>query len=416
MINYGIVEAYFEALAMPLPVLTENTDWKGKRVILRADFNVPLQEGKILDDYKIIQTLPTLRYLVKHGASIILVSHLGRPEGKKKRTLSLRPIARELERKLRRKILFLDQYRPSITWAKIKSRLERLPAGSVTLLENIRFSTLEDDPSSSLVKDLARCGDVFILDGFGVSHRQSATVTGITRYLPSFAGLLLAKEVMGLQQVMKKPALPLVLVIGGAKADTKIPIIKQFARRANAIVLGGALVSEYLAARGHAVGAFKANPALGKMLVQAVKHARVILPRDVVVGTLDGKRVEVLKITEDFSLGDTDRAIYDVGPLTIKEFEKHLAKARTIIWNGALGFFEKKPYSSGTFALARAMGVATRNQGAFTVAGGGETVEILRHLKLLSSYSLVSTGGGAMLEFLSGTALAGVSALLAKHN
>jgi phosphoglycerate kinase len=396
---------------MPLPVLSDHTDWKGKRVIVRADFNVPLKDGKILDDYKIIQTLPTLRYLVKRGASIILVSHLGRPEGKIKRALSLRPIARELEKKLRRKILFLDQYRSSATWSKIKSRLDRLPAGSVTLLENIRFSALEDDPASSLAKDLASCADIFVLDGFGVSHRQAASVTGITKYLPSFAGLLLEKEVMGLQQVMKKPALPLVLVIGGAKADTKIPIIKQFARRANVILLGGALVSEYLAACGHAVGVFKANQALGKMLMQAIKKAHVILPRDVVIGTPDGKRVEILKITENFSLVDTERAIYDVGPLTIKEFEKNIAKARTVIWNGALGFFEKKSYSSGTFALARAVGAATRNQGAFTVAGGGETVEILRHLKLLSSYSLVSTGGGAMLEFLSGTSLAGVAAL-----
>lgn len=398
---------------MPLPRIEDVAEWSGKIVLVRVDFNVPLEKGRVKDDFKITETIPTIRYLSQRRAKIILVSHLGRPNGRREPTLSLQPIARHLERLLRRSVVFFDHsLTHASSWTRdVRASIEALRPGSVMMLENIRFSPDEDNDQGSLARLLATCADVFVLDGFGVVHRKAASVTGITRYLPSYAGLLLAREVAGLEHVLSNPKRPLVLVLGGAKAESKIPLLKQFAQRAEIIVLGGTVMSVYLAATGFSVGGSLPDRNVGKKLLALLKRTRVVLPLDVVVGKADGRDARVMEINEDFAITKADEIIYDVGPKTIKLFGTVLNTARTIVWNGALGRFEVAAYRAGTFALARLLGKQGK-AGAHVIAGGGETAQIIRSLRLAKHYTLVSTGGGAMLEFLSARRdLPGIAAL-----
>jgi len=387
----------------------------GKIVLLRVDYNVPLKKSKILDDEKIIKSLPTIQALQAKEAKIIIVTHLGRPEGKIVPTLKVNPLALRLGELLKQRIVKLD----SKNWAKSggdQMRLEMLTTidamrpGEVAMLENIRFSKDEEGNKGTLAEELANLADIFVLDGFAVSHRADASVVGVAKYLPVFAGLLMETEVKALSKVLQRPRKPLVAIIGGIKAETKIPVIKNLLKKSNYILIGGGIVSTYLYALGFKIGSSVVDKKYAKEILQYCKNKKVIKPLDVVVGDIKGKKYWVKDLDKNFKITDKNLAIYDIGPKTIHEFSKIIKKAKTIVWNGAMGYFEQHPYENATYSIARL--VATRSKGpAFGVVGGGETLLSLEAVKMSEYVDHISTGGGAMLEFLSGKKLPGVKVI-----
>lgn len=374
-----------------------------KNVLLRVDFNVPIKGGKILDNYKIKKSLATIKFLIEKRAKVILVSHLGRPEGVEKK-LSLKPVAAELEKFLQKKVKVLDV----LNLQKTKTQIDKLFPSDVVMLENIRFAKGESENSEKFAKELAGLADIFVLDGFAVAHRQAASVTGVAKYLPAFAGLLLEEEVEGLDRALKSPKKPFVVVLGGIKTETKIPVLKNLLKKANYILVGGGILNTYLWAKGYKVGNSLVDKKLKKEILQYCSKRKVILPVDVIVGGKDGKlarAVEVKKLNVKKDLG-----IFDIGPKTIKLFSRYIKKSKTVVWNGALGYFEQHPYQYGTYSVARL--VAARSKGkAYGITGGGETIEVLKKLHLISDVDLASTGGGSMLEYLSGKKLPGIESL-----
>ncbi len=388
---------------MNVKLLKDGAKISRRRVLLRVDFNVPLKNGKVVDDFKIAQTLPTIEYLLKHKAEIFIVSHLGRPE-RAIAALSLKPVCDHLAKMLKTKIVFT-------TLEKLEKN--KKTATPITFLENIRFYKEEEKNTPAFAQRLAALADVFVLDGFGVSHRAAASVVGVARYLPTYAGLLLAAEISGLDHVLRKPKKPFVVVLGGAKMETKIPVLKKLLPLADHILVGGGLANTYYASQGCKVGKSLVEKKFIAEMRQLGKKKKIIFPIDAVYGTQRGKKIGVMSVVPKSRLPDQALGIYDIGPKTIQLFAKYIRNAETIVWNGALGFFECSPYNFGTYALAGA--IAARAKGrAFGVVGGGETVEVVAKLGLLKQIDLVSTGGGAMLEFLSGVKLPGVAVVTKK--
>lgn len=398
---------------MKIKSITSLRNLAGKRVLVRVDYNVPIENGKIKENFKIEESLPTIEFLRKKGAKIILVSHLGRP---KKRNLkfSLKPIAKNLEKIINSKVLLLDindkTFNEDNEFEKLDKKIEKMSNGRVVCLENIRFLSGEQLNDQHLAKALASLADIFVLDGFAVAHRDTASVSGIPKYIPSYAGILLEKELKGLSKILKKPKKPFVVVLGGIKIHTKIPIIKKLLPKATHILIGGGIANTYLWAKGCKVGGSVIDKDKKKIILSYFKNKKIIMPVDVIIGTKNGKKVEAIDIDDKFKITDPKKSIYDIGPKTISLYTKYIKSANTIVWNGALGMFEQAPYNWGGDSLARLM--ASRSKGrAFGVTGGGETVEIVRGLNLTDDIDLVSTGGGAMLEFLSGKKLPGIKAL-----
>ncbi|MFA7314401.1 MAG: phosphoglycerate kinase [Candidatus Magasanikbacteria bacterium] len=388
-----------------------------KIVLLRVDYNVPFEKGKILDDEKIVKSLPTIQALQNKKAKIILVTHLGRPEGKIIPSLKVDPLASHLGKLLGQKIIKLD----SKDWPKDEQKameirldlwtsIDAMLPGQIAMLENIRFSSDEEGNKGKLAQELANLADIFVLDGFAVSHRADASVVGVAKYLPSYAGLLLEEEVKSLSKVLKNPKKPFVVIVGGIKSETKIPVIKNLLKKSNQILIGGGIVNTYLYAKGFKIGSSIIDKKMTKEILKYCQNKKVIKPLDVVVGDSKGKKYFVMDINKNFKITDKNLAIYDIGPKTIFEFSKYIKKAKTIVWNGAMGYFEQRPYHHGTYSIARL--VASRSKGkAFGVVGGGETLLSLEAVKMSEYIDHISTGGGAMLEFLSGKKLPGVKIL-----
>ncbi len=376
----------------------------GKNVLLRVDFNVPVKAGKVLDNYKIKKSLATIKFLTEKRAKVILVSHLGRPEGIDKK-LSLKPVATELGKFLQKNVKLLDV----LDLKKAKIQTDKLFPSSVVLLENIRFAKGETENSEKLSKELASLAEVFVLDGFAVAHRQTASVAGVAKYLPSYAGLLLEEEIEGLDKVLKKPKKPFTVLLGGVKMETKIPVLKNLSKKANHILVGGGILNTYLWAKGYKTGSSLVDKNLKKEVLQYCSKRNVVLPVDVIVGTKQGKKAMAVDV-KDLNIKNKEMGIFDIGPKTIKLFSHYIKKSQTLIWNGAMGFFEQHPYEYGTYSVARL--VAGRSKGkAFGLTGGGETVEVLKKLHLIADIDMASTGGGSMLEYLSGKKLPGIEAL-----
>lgn len=375
----------------------------GKTVLLRVDFNVPLKNKKVLDNYKIKKSLGTIKFLVERGAKVIIVSHLGRPSGVDKK-LSLRPVALELGKFLQKNVPLLDVS----NLVKTKIQIDKLLPATVVMLENIRFVKGEEDNSEKFAKELASLADLFVLDGFAVAHRQSASVSGVAKFLPSYAGLLLEEEIQGLDKVIKKPKKPLVLVLGGIKMETKINVLKNFLKIADYILVGGGIFNTYLWAKGYKVGSSLVDKKFKKEILEYCVKKKVILPVDVIVGPADGKKAKAVSV-KDLKL-KTGISIFDLGPQTIKLFSRYIKKAQTLVWNGAMGNFEQHPYEYATYSVAHLVASQSKRK-AFGVAGGGETIEIFKKLNLLSDIDLASTGGGSMLEYISGKKLPGIEAL-----
>ena len=377
----------------------------GKKVILRVDFNVPIDNGDIEDDYKIVRTLPTIRFLMRLNAKIIIVSHLGRPvPGEKNKDFSLEPTAKKLSKLLGKKVIFVDD----CVGLKAGTAIGKMQKGDIVMLENIRFELGEKENSKNLAKNLAKFGDVYVNDAFGDSHRAHMSVSAIKMFLPSYAGLLLEKEVIHLEKIVN-PKKPLVVILGGAKIKTKIKLVERLGKKAQHILIGGALANNFFVAKKYEVG---------KSLIdeETIKFARkyrrknIILPVDVLVSAKkeDG-RPKIKKINQV----NKKEYIYDMGPETVRFYNSLIKKANSIIWNGPMGKFEEKSFGHGTLAVARM--IASRSTGqAFGVAGGGETVDALKETKMLDYVDWVSTGGGAMLSFLGGEKMPGLKGIVKK--
>ncbi|MFH1292171.1 MAG: phosphoglycerate kinase [bacterium] len=385
---------------MNIKTIKQIKDLKNKRVLMRCDFNVPIKDGVVKDDFKIKKTLPTIDYLLNKGARLILTSHLGRPDGEVKPEFSLEPVKKRLQFLLNKDIKLFKM-----------SDLAKLAeydfsASQVAMLENTRYSPDEKKDVGSFAKDLSNVADIFVSDCFGVAHRAHASIVGPARHLPAYAGLLLEQEVQGLSKVMTEPEHPFVAILGGAKMETKIPVLKNMLEKADKILVGGGIVNTYLWAKGYKVGKSLIDQNLKKEAEIYGDKKKVIMPIDVVVGSFDGEQHQVMKIDKNFKL-KSGWGIFDIGPETIKMYSMYIKQAQTLVWNGAVGYFEQHPYEYGTHSVARL--VASRSKGhAFGVCGGGETVEVLKKLKIIDDVDLVSTGGGSMLEFLSGKSLPGV--------
>lgn len=369
----------------------------GQRILLRVDFNVPVKNGFVLDNFKIQASIPTIKFLLHSGAKIILVSHLGRPV-KKDKKFSLLPVAVELEKLVGIKVHF----------GTLENR-DDWEGRKLVMLENIRFYKGEETNDLKFAKHLSQLADAFVLDGFAVAHRDCASISGVSKYLPSYAGMLLEKEIDGLSKAVLNPKQPMIVMLGGLKIETKLLILKNLLPKASKVLLAGEIFNTYLWAKGHGVGDSIIDKNLKSKVLDYLKNKKIIMPVDVVVGTDKGKNARVILLDKKLNLKKGE-SIFDIGPKTVLLFAKYLKTAKTLIWNGAMGRFEQAPYYHGTYALVHLF--ASRSKGkAFGVCGGGETVEILRHLNILNEIDLVSTGGGAMLEFLSGKKLPGLKNL-----
>ncbi|MCX6795352.1 MAG: phosphoglycerate kinase [Candidatus Falkowbacteria bacterium] len=384
---------------------------RGKTVLLRVDFNVPFKKGKITEDYKIRMSLPTIEYLLKNGARVIVMSHLGSPKGIIKPELSLSPIAKSLQKILtarayKKKIKFA----PGVIGVKVEELVNNLKNGELLLLENLRFEIGEEKNDNSFAKKLASLGDVYVNDAFAVSHRDQASVSAIKKFLPSYAGLLLEDEVKSLAKVVK-PKQPLVAIMGGAKVDTKAPLIEKMHKKAAFVLIGGALANNFFKALGYEVGTSlidEASLVFAKKFIHRGKiEAKIILPIDVVVKS--GNKVSV----KPLALLNKKDCIVDIGPKTVELFAPIIKQAATIIWNGPMGCFEEKPSSFGTMAVGRL--IAARSKGvAWGVVGGGETVEAIQKTKMAEYIDWISTAGGAMLSYLGGEKMPGLTKIVSK--
>jgi phosphoglycerate kinase len=346
--------------------------------LLRLDFNTK-------DEWRLAATVPTVKFLAARADKVVIVSHRGRPDGKNNKSLSLRKDAALLQKHLKRPVIFIPHFR----FAEIVTMIRRAPRHSIFLLENIRFVKGEDANDAGLGRSLANLADYYVNDSFAVDHRANASTVAVTKFLPSYAGLELEKEITLLSGVLRNPKKPLVLVIGGAKAHDKLGVIRQFKRKATAILVGGRSANTLLYLKGEDVGVSPIEKDKNdlKVLKQTIKYPNVFLP-------VDWK----------FEKGN----ILDIGPLTAKMFARKISSARTIIWSGPMGFMEKKKFSKGNLAIAKAVAA---NRKAFSLTGGGETVAFLKGHKLDKKFSFISTGGGAFLEFLAGKKLPGIEAL-----
>ncbi len=383
-------------------------DVKNKKVLVRVDFNVSFNEsGKISDDFRIKTVLPTINYLKKQNSKIILISHLGRPSLRQNLKYSLKPVALRLEKLLKQKVKFIDD----CIGQKVKKEVEKMKPRDILLLENLRFYSGEKENNLKFAKELANLADVFINDAFSACHRKHASVVAITKYIPSVAGFLLEKEIKNLSQVLQSPKKPLVLVIGGIKISSKLPLIKKFLKIADKILMGGALANTVLKAEGIEVGkSIMEKEMLKEVLKLPLKNRKIYLPLNGIVSGNFSKKGKAKTIGMD-KIGKREM-ILDIGPKTIKIFSEIISQAKTIIWNGPMGYFEKREFRKGTEEIAKSI---LKNKKAKTIIGGGETISSLRQVSgfkfQVSGNIFISTGGGAMLEFLSGKKLPGIKAL-----
>jgi len=385
----------------------KDVDLKGKRVLIRVDFNVPLDDKlNITDDIRIRASLPTIKYAIDKGAKVILMSHLGRPDGKIVENMRMAPVAVRLEKLLGKKVLALkDCIGPDVQKA-----VASMKDGDVVLLENLRFHAEEEANDADFAKGLASLGDIFVNDAFGTAHRAHASTEGVTHYLPSVAGFLLEKEIQYLGSAVDNPKRPFVAILGGAKVKDKIKVIDNLLNKVDALLIGGGMAYTFLKAKGKTIGASKldkdgfetAKAALDKA---AKKNIPMLLPVDHVIADKFDANANTKIVGEDIPDGWMG---LDIGPKTIKLFEDNLKSAKTIVWNGPLGVFEMDKFEKGTEEIAKFIAGLS---GVTSIIGGGDTAAAMLKFKLDDKMSHISTGGGASLEYLEGRGLPGIDAL-----
>jgi len=382
----------------------KNLILRDKRVLVRCDLNVPLnEEGKIIDGFRIKRILPTVEYLLKENCKIILISHLGRPGIRRDKRYSLRPVAARMEKMLGKRVHFLDD----CIGEGIENKIDKMKYQDIYLLENLRFHTGEKANNTDFARALSKLAEVYVNDAFGACHRMHASIVELPKYLPSGAGLLLEKEVDVLESVLKNPKRPLVVIIGGVKILTKIGVIGKFLEIADHLLLGGKIYEPILQLKGVLIG----RPWPEKKIVEAVK--KIDLTDIKIHPPVDGL-VCLPQSEEGYSrisaIGSVrkEEDVFDIGPETIELFTSLIKEAKTIFWSGPLGRFEQEPFGRGSEAVAQ---VIIKNHSAFKIVGGGDTNAFLAKYGLRDKFDHVSTGGGAMLEFLSGKELPGIKAL-----
>ena len=385
----------------------EDIDPSGKRALVRVDFNVPQdEEGKITDDTRIVAALPTIQYLMKHGAKVILISHLGRPKGKRREELRMEPVAQCLEGHLGQPVLRADD----CIGPQVKEIISQMSSGEVLLLENVRFHPEEEANDPAFAQELAELADIYVNDAFGTAHRAHASTTGIANYLPAVAGFLLNKEIEVMGKALENPERPFVVLLGGAKVSGKIMAVENLLPKADCLLIGGGMSYTFLKAKGYEVGKSILDPehieAAGQIMNKAREmNRRLELPVDVMVAKELTQEAERKVVPADAM--PADWAGVDIGPETRELFADALKDAKTVIWNGPVGLFEVPAFAEGTRAMAQAI----VDSGATSIVGGGDSGAAMKQMGFADKMTHVSTGGGATLELLEGKSFPGVEAL-----
>jgi phosphoglycerate kinase len=390
-----------------LRTLEDLGELTGRRVLVRCDFNVPLEGGVITDDLRIRATMPTIERVLEGGATAILCSHLGRPKGQVVEKYRLGPVADRLRELMSRAVTKLDE----VVGPSVEGALRELHPGSVALLENLRFDPGEETNDPAFADALASLADVYVNDAFGAAHRAHASVVGVAERLPAAAGLLMRREVEVLSRLLTEPKEPFVAILGGAKVSDKLAAVDSLIERVDALLVGGAMAFSFLAAAGGDVGTSLVEPDRYEEVRKAVQRAQdrgvvLQLPEDVVAA--EEPSVEARRETVRANAVPRNLMGLDIGPRTVEEFTRTIADARTILWNGPMGMFELEPFSAGT----RGVAYAVAGSRAFSVVGGGDSLAALRKFGLAQEVDHLSTGGGASLEFLEGRDLPGVAVLM----
>ena len=379
-------------------------DAAGRRVLVRVDFNVPLTDGRVTDDTRIRASLSTITHLLDRGARVVLVSHLGRPKGKPDPAYRMAPVARRLSELLGREVPVLDE----VTGPSVERAVAALPEGGIVLLENVRFEPGEETNDPELAARLARLADLFVNDAFGAAHRAHASTVGVATLRPAYAGFLLQREVEVLSGLLTVPERPFLAILGGAQVSDKLGVVGHLLERVDGLLLGGGMANTFLLAAGVNVGASLVErdrvDDARRMTVQAeARGVPIHLPTDVVVA----RSLEDVGRVVPATAVPAEMAIYDIGPDTVESFGQEIARARTVVWNGPMGVFERPAFAAGTRGVAAAVARAE----AFTVVGGGDSVAAIEQLGVADRISHISTGGGASLEFLEGKELPGIDVL-----
>lgn len=387
-----------------------NNDINGKKVLVRVDFNVPMQNGEISDNTRLLAALPTIELLINAGAKTILLSHFGRPKGKVEPSMSLAPIAPELGKLINKNVGFAADSHGDIATTEIA----KMNDGDVLLLENTRFYSAEEKNESDYSKAIAKLGDIYVNDAFSAAHRAHASTEGVTKFLPSFAGLAMARELDHLNKALGAPVRPVLAIVGGAKVSSKIDLLENLVTKVDYLAIGGGMANTFLAAQGIDVGKSLCEKDLlqkAKEIEAAANKAgcKIVLPIDVVLS----KEFAPNPPTRICAPNETkaDEMILDAGTKSVAELANIMEQAKTIIWNGPLGAFETPPFDIATVEAAKTAGALAKSGRLIAVAGGGDTVSALNHAGVADDFSFVSTAGGAFLEWMEGKELPGVKAL-----
>ena len=381
---------------------------QGKRIIAICDFNVPMKDGAITDDIRIVAALPTVKYLVEQGAKVILMSHMGRPDGEPNMKYTLKPVADRLSELLGQEVLFISS--PVVVDDEVKAAAEGLAEGQVMLLENVRFRKEETKNGADFAKELASLADIFVNDAFGTAHRAHSSTAGVADYLPAVSGFLIEKEVEFLGNAVENPKRPFVAIMGGAKVGDKIPVIENLLKKVDTLIIGGGMSYTFYKAEGLEIGTSildKDSLELAPQLLKKAEEAgvKMLLPIDVVVA--DDFNNDAKSAIVDKDAIPADMMGMDIGPKTVELYKAAIAEAETIVWNGPMGVFEMENFAKGTRAIAEALAESK----AVTVIGGGDSAAAVEQFGLADRMTHISTGGGASLEFLEGKILPGVAVL-----
>lgn len=383
-------------------------DVKGKHVVVRCDFNVPMQDGVITDDNRIVSALPTIRYLIENGAKVVLMSHFGRPKGEARMEFTLAPVAKRLAELLEKEVKFISC--PEVVNDEVKQAAAALKDGEVMLLENVRFRKEETDNEAGFAKELASLGEIFVQDAFGTAHRAHASTAGIADYLPAVSGFLIEKEVKFLGSAVENPERPFVAIMGGAKVGDKIPVIENLLQKVDTLIIGGGMAYTFFKSMGLEIGKSildADNIDLAKKLMEKAEAqgVKMLIPVDTVCATEFSNDAETKICDRDAIPADMEGL--DIGPKTVELYREALKDAKTVVWNGPMGVFEMPNFAKGTKAIAEILA----DSDAITIIGGGDSAAAAEQFGLADKMTHISTGGGASLEFLEGKVLPGIAVI-----
>lgn len=383
----------------------------GKKVVVRADLNVPTEGSTITDNSRIERFAPTAKLLSDKGAKVIIITHFGRPKGQRLPEFSTEILVKNLSNAIGKPVEFVDD----TIGSKVEEKISQMKDGDIILLENVRFYKEEEANDAEFSKKLSNLGEIYVNDAFSTSHRAHASTEGITKYLPSYAGLLMEEEVDALTKALENPAHPAIAIVGGSKVSTKLAVLENITKKVDAIVIGGAMANTFLLAQGYNIGASMAEEDMKDTALRIIEEAKkngceIVLPIDVCVAKEFKANAENKFVGIDDV--DGDWKIFDVGPETSKMLDAKFENAKTVLWNGPLGVFELTPFDRGTNELAKTVAKLTREGKLTSVAGGGDTVSALNNAGVANDFSYISTAGGAFLEWLEGKTLPAIPPLM----